>query len=556
MKNNWFLQKNSNKQFNKVISSEDAFSIIKNIAKKYGYKIYLVGGSVRDLIIGKKPKDYDFIVIKDDEAEKSAVNFVKHIAEDYNIKDYVLFEEFGVGKIKINNIEYEFIIPRKESYIDSSRKPKIKYGTLEDDALRRDFTVNALYMDIFTNEIIDPTGKGLEDIKNKIIRTVDIDNPDRVFYEDPLRMLRAIRQSLSLGFELDPKIKESIKRNINRLDIVSMERIRDEFAKILQLPKASKAIKLMEETGLLDKILPELKETIGVKQNEEYHLEDVYEHILNAIDNSNLELTDRLVALLHDISKPATKKIIDNIVTFYDHENVSAEMAKKILERLKFPNHIIEEVYKRVKHHLVPHLYTKEWGDAKIRRLINELGDLIYKIIEFAKVDIDSSISKKEKDYSKLHELKDRIEKQKELAEKAKKFKDIINGNDLIKEFGIQEGPFIGELLKYAKELIEENPNITKEDILNKISEKYNLKRKSSFNIVSYITYIKNHKNSKGEPAPWVIKSHKDGHIISSHKTRKEAEKHLKRIRYFKYKKSSLNCYNSNNWFINETKIN
>jgi tRNA nucleotidyltransferase/poly(A) polymerase len=444
---------------------------IVKVAKKHGYKVYAAGGFVRDCVMGKPSSDLDIVVVKDDEGTSAASNFIKHLAEEYGLKDYVLFEEFGTGKVNIDGVNVDVIIPRKEAYVDpDSRKPVVSYGSLDEDVYRRDFTINSLYLDLETFAIIDPTGKGLSDIKNGIIRTTT-DNPEIVFREDPLRMLRAIRQAVKFGMDIDPVTLEAIKKNADRLDIISAERIRDELIKILEGPNPKRAFELLRETNLLDKFLPELSKTYGVSHDSPYHKEDVWTHILNAVEASNADLVDRLVALLHDISKPATKVIIDNVARFLEHEKLSSEQAREILKRLKFPNDIIEEVVKRISLHMLPHMYTKEWSDAAIRRFISKTGDLLEKILEFAAIDIMSSESEyTQQSLENLEDLKRRVKEQKEKYQKVFEPR-FITGDEILKLFDLPPGPWVGKILKFVEETRLNEPNITKEEMIERIKD-------------------------------------------------------------------------------------
>jgi poly(A) polymerase len=444
---------------------------IVKVAKKYGYKVYAAGGFVRDYVMGKPSSDLDIVVVKDDEGMLATTNFIKRLVEEYGLKDYVLFEEFGTGKVNIDGINVDVIIPRKEAYIDpNSGKPVVSYGSLDEDVYRRDFTINSLYLDLETFAIIDPTGKGLTDIKNGIIRTTT-DNPEIVFREDPLRMLRAIRQAVKFGMDIDPITLEAIKKNADRLDIISTERIRDELIKILEGPNPKRAFELLRETGLLDKFLPELSQTYGVSHDSPYHKEDVWTHILNAIEKSNVDLVDRLVALFHDISKPAAKTIIDNVARFLGHENLSSEQAREILKRLKFPNDIIEEVVRRISLHMIPHTYTQEWSDAAIRRFISKTGDLLEKILEFATIDVMSSESEYvQQSLENLEDLKRRVKEQKEKHQNVFEPK-FITGDEILELFNLPSGPWVGKILKFVEETRLNEPDITKEEMIERIKD-------------------------------------------------------------------------------------
>lgn len=468
---------------------------MQKIAKKFGYKIYPVGGFVRDLVSGNTPKDLDILV--DGPGDNPAVEFAS-ILEQNNIGKHVItFEKepssidlmaarFGVAKVIINNIPIELVMPRTEKYNPNSRKPEVSKTSIEQDALRRDFTINTLLYDPETKKVIDPTGYGLEDLKNNVIRSAN-PNIDTVFRDDPLRMLRAIRFMITKNMVIEPETLEGIRRNVDRLGIISKERIAEELKKIILADKPSKAIRLMKDLGLLKYIIPELEATENVMEESEYHLkEPTFEHILRTLDNIPPEITERLAALLHDIGKPLTKTVEDGIVHFVNHHNLGAEMAESILRRLKFPNSIIEDVRKLVKYHMVPHTYTEEQRDKSIRKFLLDVGNLIDFIYDLAEADRKGSGVDSEEANMRLKKFKDRIEKVRSQPIKVEQMiKPLIDGNELMEMFNAQPGPWIGDVHKALLDFQLEKPSLTKEEASTFVKEYVRLKYPDIFQATS-----------------------------------------------------------------------
>lgn len=432
---------------------------LTKIAKDNKFVIYAVGGFVRDIILHREPNDLDIMV----EGENAGIEFSKILAKKLNIHAPVIFEQFATSKLIIEGKEIEFIMPRKEYYDNNSRNPKTEIGTLEQDALRRDFTVNALFLRLNDFELLDLTKMGLKDIKDKIIRVTDESASDTIFNQDPLRILRAVRQSFQLNFKIESKTYKSMAKKADRINIVSKERIRDELNKILLLNMPSKAINMLDDIGLLNIILPELKATQNVEQPKQYHTKDVFGHIMDVVDKIKPNLLLRMTALLHDIGKPYTKTQINEKISFINHETKSSLLAKQILQRLKYSAEFIKQVCFLVENHMYPKMYNSAWKDSSVRKFVYKFKDNLDNIEQ---INIADS-----KDYDK--ELFDRIKilKQKNMLIKNE---DMFNGNELIKIFNKPAGKWIGEIKQYIKFLQIENPNISKKDVIEKI--KYLLK--------------------------------------------------------------------------------
>lgn len=433
---------------------QDIITKLTQIAIDNKFVIYIVGGFVRDIILNREPNDLDIMV----EGENAGIEFSKLVANKLNIHPPITFEKFATSKLLIDDKEIEFIMPRKEYYDKNSRNPKTEIGTLEQDALRRDFTVNALFLRLNNNELLDLTKKGIEDIKNKIIRVTDESASDIIFEQDPLRILRAVRQSFQLNFTIEEKTYKSMKNKADRIKIVSGERIRDELNKMLLLTVPSQAFKMLDDIGMLKIILPELKATQHIEQPKPYHDNDVFEHTMNVLDKIKPDLLLRISALLHDIGKPETKSENNGKISFIGHETKSAQLAKQILTRLKYSVDFIKQVTFLIENHMYPKMYTKTWKDSSIRKFAYKIASNLENIEELNIAD--------SKEYSK--ELFDRVRKlQKE--NKLLPKDELFNGNELIKIFNKPAGKWISEAKKYIKDLQTEDPNISKDIVIEKL---------------------------------------------------------------------------------------
>lgn len=323
--------------------------------------VWIVGGYVRSIMIGQEPNDLDVVVSMPDGGIRFA-NWMESIGETDG--SVVVYPTFGVGMFhlkKFPEVELECVMTRGEQYHDkNSRKPETTYGTIQEDCMRRDFTVNALYLNVSTSDVYDFTEKGLDDLKNHIIRVTN-DNPDVVMVDDPLRVLRAIRFSCQLGFEIEKETFAAMKRDVHRLEIVSAERIQTELNKILMSPEPVKGLELLKNCGALEEFIPEFKDTYSLTQNKYHDFNTVWEHTLKVVENARIfnDLTVRLAALLHDIGKTKTRQVNGDKVQFIMHENVGATMAQDILKRLKYDNATIRDVKFIVKNHM----RFKSFGD-------------------------------------------------------------------------------------------------------------------------------------------------------------------------------------------------
>lgn len=425
--------------------SHPIYKIVAQAADQLGLTAYVVGGVVRDILLKRHNTDIDIVTVGSGIQLASATAAL--ISPDLNVNVY---KNFGTAQFHYQDCDVEFVGARRESYRKDSRKPIVEDGTLEDDQLRRDFTINALAIALngeHAYELIDPFN-GIEDMRNKIIRTPC--DPDKTFSDDPLRMMRAVRFATQLNFDIYPETFASIQRNAYRLDIISKERIIEEFNKILHCIRPSRGIRLLDESGLLEKFLPELLNLKGVDIINGKGHKDNYNHTLEVVDNiamssSNVWLV--WAALLHDIAKPATKRFIPTIGwTFHGHEVVGAKMVSQIFHRLKMPNNEkMKYVQKLVGLHLRPiALVEDEVTDSAVRRLLFEAGDDIDDLMRLCEADVTSKNSAKIQrcfnNFAKVREKLIEIEEK----DKIRNWRPPFNGEDIMETFNIRPSREIG----------------------------------------------------------------------------------------------------------------
>lgn len=423
-------------------------------ADELNYSCYVVGGYVRDRLLNR-PFKYDIDIV----CVGSGIKLAKAVGKDINAK-VSYFKNFGTASFKFNDIEVEVVGARKESYQRDSRKPIVEDGTLEDDQNRRDFTINAMAICINAAEfgkLIDPFA-GVNDLENKILKTPL--NPEQTYDDDPLRMLRAIRFSNQLNFTIEASSLQAIKTKKERLSILSKERITDELNKIILCDKPSIGFYLLDETGLLQYILPEMLKLKGVDYVDGKGHKDNFKHTLEVLDNvciTSKDLWLRWAAILHDIAKPKTKRFDKtNGWTFYGHEVVGARMVPKIFKRLRLPlDTKMKFVQKMVALHLRPIVLAKaEVTDSAIRRLLFDAGDDIDQLMKLCDADITTKNEWKQKKYLRNFELV-RI-KLKEVEEKdnIRNFQPPVTGEVIMKSFGINPSREVGIIKNAIKEAI------------------------------------------------------------------------------------------------------
>ncbi len=453
---------------------ETIFNKLFKTAQTCGYDIYVVGGFVRDKIMGKTVKDIDFVVVGD------AMRFADQLKKDLHLRTLVRYPRFGTFMARYYGYDLEFVNARSESYQKNSRKPVTKPADLQSDLSRRDFTINTLAMPLDperAGEIID-VYNGRKDIEEGIIRTPL--EPEQTFSDDPLRMMRAIRFATRFHFTIEPKAYRAIQKNSGRLSIISQERITDEFNKILMADKPSLGLRMLDETGLLSVFLPELNLMKGVEQREKFHHKDVFYHTLEVLDNiapftDRLEL--RLAALLHDVGKPRTKRFQPNTGwTFHGHEVVGRRMAGGILRRLKYAAETIEYVQKLVGLHLRPMaLVSDEVSDSAIRRLIFMAGDDVEDLMTLCRADITSKNPERVKRYLANYDRVIKRMAEVEERDRLRNFQPPVDGNEIMKLFQLKPGPEVGAIKKFIEEAILEGDVPNEHDAcLNHIKQHIN----------------------------------------------------------------------------------
>ena len=433
------------------------FKIISKVAQENNQTVYIVGGYVRDLLMQRKaPTDIDFVT------EESGIELAKAVGKELGDLKVSVFKTYGTAMIKYQDLDLEFVGARKESYSEDSRKPAVETGTLEDDQKRRDFTVNALAISLNEEnfgELIDPFN-GREDMQNKILRTPL--EPAQTYSDDPLRMMRAIRFASVLHFEIEKNSLEAIKQEAERIKIVSMERIMVEFNKIMLSEKPSVGLKLMEETTLLEKIIPELTALRGIEEVEGQTHKDNFWHTLEVVDNISKN-TDNLwlrwAALLHDIGKAPTKKFVEKIGwTFHGHEFLGSKMVKNLFTRLKLPlGTDMKYVQKMVKLSSRPiALIDDDATDSALRRLLFDAGEDLEDLFTLCKADITTKNSQKQEKFKKNFEYVAKKIKEVEEKDQVRNFQPPISGEEIMEMFQLKPGREIGILKEKVKEAILE----------------------------------------------------------------------------------------------------
>jgi putative nucleotidyltransferase with HDIG domain len=368
----------------------------------------------------------------------------------------------------------EFADTMKETYPDpNSRQRKTEPATLDEDIKRRDFTTNMLLKDLTTGEIEDLTGVSKQDIEKGVLRGHPQVSLDQIFNDDPLRMLRIIRFQAKYGWHVPKDVIRTVKRNAERIGVVSSERIMGELEKVMKIGKLKQAIKLMHITGLLEYVLPEVEALKGVKQNPKHHQEgDVFKHTMMVLEQTPPGIENQLAALLHDIGKPSTTTTVEDEIKSLGHEDAGEKIAEAILKRLKFDNKTIDEVTSRVKNHMRPHHLGDDPTPKALRKFIREVGDeMVDAILDLARADETGKIPPTDN----IPDLKKKIEEIRKSAPVQKK--SLLSGKEVMDLLGLKTGPEVGNILKYVEDLQDDYANkgqqLSKEDAQKEILKKF-----------------------------------------------------------------------------------
>jgi poly(A) polymerase len=425
------------------------------LGSQFEGQLWLVGGAVRDELL-RIPHEADFDIVLQGSSQDLASFLYKQKVSSIRP---VTYERFGTAMIQVADAQIELVTARRESYEAGSRKPLVEPATLQEDALRRDFTVNTLLRNLHTGELRDPLGSGLSDLEAKILRT-PLDTIE-TFHDDPLRMLRAVRFRWKLGFEPVKGLYGAVKSEAGRLQIISGERIRDEMVKMLLQPTAADAVGELMDLGLMTQFAPELEHMIGLEQGDYHHL-DGWEHSLLVLENvaksslsgddgSDKELVLRLAALLHDIGKPGTKSIDKNgRVHFFGHEEVGADLAEHILRRLKFPIKEIDEVVVLIRNHM------RFTGASNIRppaarRLVRDLGDEVPQLLRLVEADRGAHRPGiKHPDLIQIRETLERVQ----LETPRHVLESPLLGGEIMELLNLQPGPQVGKWKGFLAEQV------------------------------------------------------------------------------------------------------
>lgn len=476
------IQEAETLEINKISKKHlDVFKVISEAADQIGQEVYVIGGYVRDYYMNRIQEqaefDIDFVTVG------SGIKLAKRVAQQLGASHISVFKQFGTAQVKTNGLVLEFVGARKESYRRDSRKPVVENGTLRDDQVRRDFTINALSWSLNKDDfgsLRDPFD-GMSDLEKKLIRT-PID-PEITFDDDPLRMLRAIRFATQLNFNIEDNTYDGIRKMAKRLSIVSKERIIDEINKIVLAPKPSIGFALLFKTGILKLIFPEMHNLHGVDEIDGIHHKDNFWHTLKVLDNTAKKSDDlwlRWAAIMHDIAKPPTKRFQPEAGwTFHGHDALGAKWTPKIFRKLGLPlDERMRFVKKLVRLHLRPiALVSDEVTDSAIRRLLFEAGDDIDDLMILCRADITSKNDRKVRQY--LNNF-DKVEQRMEEVEKKDRLRNWqppVDGKEIMDALKINPGPVVGKIKKDIEEAIL-NGDIPNEhdaafDYMIKIKDKY-----------------------------------------------------------------------------------
>jgi poly(A) polymerase len=417
--------------------ADPVFPLLRRASAELGVRAWVVGGYVRDTLLGRPHPDVDVVT------EGRSMELARRFAALAGARHPALFPRFGTAQVTWGKRLVEFASARAESYVPDSRKPDVRPASLEEDLLRRDFTVNTLLMDL-DGEVHDLLG-GRADLEARLLRTPR--PAEHTFSDDPLRMLRGIRLAAQLGFHLEASLLPTMRRLRERLGppVVSIERIAEELRRMLVSERPKLALDLLDQAGLIETLLPEVHGCHGVVQGR-YHRWDVFWHTLETVERTPPELAVRLAALFHDVGKPPTATPDG---AFHGHAEVGAEMARAALARLRFSNQVVDQVAELVRLHLRPVFYQPDWSDGAVRRLARDAGDLLWQLMALARADIAAS------DYpegAKLDQLEARLRGVQQ--ERPSRLRLPVDGRDIMRLRGIGPGPEVGRVKARLLDLV------------------------------------------------------------------------------------------------------
>ena len=439
-----------------------------------GFELALVGGPVRDAFLGRPAKDLDF-------TSNATPDEILAVLKKLTKSTWDIGRDFGTIGALIDGEQVEITTYRSDSYDQQTRKPIVEFGdSLEVDLSRRDFTVNALALRLPELVLVDPSG-GVEDLLEGILRTPS--TPAISFGDDPLRMLRAIRFSAQLGFDLDAETMDALRTMGESLTIISAERIRDEFSKLLLTPAPRRGIELLVETGLAELVMPEIP-ALRLERDEHHHHKDVYQHSLTVLDQA-IELEEsrgsfegpdlvlRLAALMHDIGKPATRRLEPGgVVTFYHHDVVGSKIAKKRLRELRFDNDTINDVARLIELHLRFFGYTEgAWTDSAVRRYVRDAGPLLERLHILTRADVTTRNKRKSHMLSFAYDdLETRVAELAELEE-MQAVRPDLDGEQIMAILGIRPGREVGEAYRFLLEMRLDDGPLGEEEATRRLLE-------------------------------------------------------------------------------------
>ena len=444
---------------------------------EFAGKVYGVGGYVRDKIMGIQSKDLDIVIEQKGGAEALAKaihgTFPDETSDAYQMGAsypiwHIVFKK-DVGPFQCAGAELDIADTQKETFPDhNSRQRVTEFGTLQEDIARRDFTINMLLSDMTTGKVVDPTGTGISDIKNKVLRAHPNVDPARMFDSDPLRLMRMVRFQAKYGLDVDSELLEAAKDVAPRIDIISMERVMNELTKLMTIGKFAEGLKALDEIGVLQRIMPEIKALQGVEHDKVrgVHLEgDVWNHTMEVIKNAPYTIEGQMAALLHDVGKPATQEFIEDKIMFKGHADVSEEIAKAVLQRLRFPEETVRRVCKMVKYHMRA-LQLQEAKKGKVKNFIREVGEDI----------VESLFDLTEADERGTHPPRDTVpafrEQVRQIMQEEPPQASILDGREIMEILGIKGGPVVGEVKTFLEQVQDERP-ITKEEAIQLIRERF-----------------------------------------------------------------------------------